>query len=293
MHKSGYINIVGHPNVGKSTLMNALLGEKMSIINAKPQTTRHRILGIYNDEDYQIIFSDSPGIIKKPSYKMQESMNRFAHSSFEDADVLLFMVVKDDKYEDDDHIFDQINRCRGHKILVVNKIDVSNQEEVKAILKVYESQVIFDHVVAISALEGFGVDTLLSYIKEVLPVGLAYYPKDQITDKPERFFVSEIIRESILSLYHQEIPYSCEVVVDTFKEKNDLLSIRAEIIVNRQSQKSILIGSQGKMIKSLGIRSRKGLEEFFQMKIYLDLYVKVKEDWRNDQKMLKNFGYNQ
>ncbi len=297
MHKSGFVNIIGHPNVGKSTLLNRLMKEKMSIITHKPQTTRHRIFGIYNDENHQIVFSDSPGIIKNPAYKMQESMNKFAHSSFEDADVILFMTTPDDEYDEDEKVLKMLANTEAPKFLVINKIDKSNQKEIEQLISYWTSFYKFDMVFPISALENAGIDALFSELKSRLPEGPPYYPKDQISDKSERFFVSEIIRENILKQFKQEIPYSCEVEVESFKhtetEKKKFIAIRAVIYVSRKTQKSILIGKQGSAIKRLGTESRKGIEAFLQKKVFLELFVKVKENWRDDESMLRSFGYEQ
>jgi len=297
MHKSGFVNIIGHPNVGKSTLLNQLMKEKMSIITHKPQTTRHRIFGIYNDDDHQIVFSDTPGLIKKPAYKMQESMNKFAHSSFEDADVLLFMTAPDDEYEEGERVLKMLAETSVPKFLVINKIDKSNQKEVEQLIKYWQSFYEFDMIFPISALENAGVEALFEELKKRLPEGPPFYPKDQISDKSERFFVSEIIRENILKQFKQEIPYSCEVEVESFKhvqtDRKKFVSIRAVIHVSRKSQKSILIGKQGSAIKRLGTESRKGIEKFLHEKVFLELFVKVKENWRDDESMLRSFGYEQ
>lgn len=290
-HKAGYVNIVGHPNVGKSTLLNAMLGERMSIITHKPQTTRHRILAILNDDDHQIVFSDSPGVIEDPSYKMHKSMNSFAMSSFEDADVLLFMTEPNDHYEGDEKILGEIKKLETPKFLVLNKIDISDQSQVQKKLNWWQNLMTFDGLFPISAQEDFGVSHLLDSIKQHIPESPPYFPKDQLSDRSERFFASEIIREKILLIYQQEVPYSCEVVVERFKHKDALLVIEANIFVSRKTQKSILIGHGGKMIKKLGTEARKTLEKFFAKKVFLDLHVKIKENWRDDDRMLKHFGY--
>lgn len=296
-HKSGFVNIIGHPNVGKSTLMNQLLGERMSIITHKPQTTRHRIFGIYNDENHQIVFSDSPGVIKDPAYKMQESMNKFAMSSFEDADLLLFMTTPDDQFEEDERILHLIKETQLPKFLIINKIDLSDQKRITEIMDYWTALSSFDNIFPISALENAGVQGLFNAIKEALPEGPAYYPKDQLSDRPERFFVSEIIRETLLKQFKQEIPYSCEVVVTSFKEtktaKKEFIAIRAEIYTSRKSQKYIIIGNQGSAIKRLGTAARKGIEAFLGQKVFLELFVKVKENWRDDESLLRSFGYEQ
>ncbi|MEE9439193.1 MAG: GTPase Era [Saprospiraceae bacterium] len=296
MHKSGFVNIIGMPNVGKSTLMNALLGEKMSIITSKPQTTRHRILGIYNDDDYQIVFSDSPGIIDDPAYGMQQSMNKFAYSGFEDADIILFELDLFEDYEGDEKVIKLLKETTIPKYLVINKIDLDKDGRLDALKVKWKELIDFDKTFEISALNGTNVESLLSTIKENLNEGPAYYDKDQMSDKNVRFFVSEIIRESILQQYKQEIPYSCEVVVDEYKDslKQDqpFAHIYASIYVSRKTQKSILIGKGGVAIKRLGIESRKKIEDFIDHPIYLELKVKVRENWRDDDRQLKYFGYN-
>jgi len=294
-HYSGFVNIIGKPNVGKSTLMNAFMGEKFSIITNKPQTTRHRIIGLWNDEEYQIVFSDTPGMIESPGYRMQKEMNKFAYSSFEDADVLLFVTEKNDGYDGTEKVFSLLNEVSVPKILVINKIDVTDDDLVAEMEKYYTDLVQFDEVRKISAIEKRGTEELFSTIKTHLPEGPAYYPKDQLTDRPERFFVSEIIRENILELYKEEIPYSCEVEIEEFKESEKrgepFVHIFANIYVSRKSQKSIIIGKGGQSIKQLGIDSRKGIETFLEKRIHLELYVRVKEKWRNDDRSLKSFGY--
>ena len=296
-HKSGFVNIIGRPNVGKSTLMNALVGERMSIITHKPQTPRHRIIGIVSDEDFQIVFSDTPGFITEPAYKMQEAMNRFVFSTFEDADIMIFVTDTIEQYEDDDQVISRLKKINIPLFLVINKIDLLKKpEEVLALIAKWNQRVPFTETIPISALKKNNTDTLLNLILERLPEGPVYYPKDQWTDKPERFFVSEIVREKILQLYKQEVPYSCEVIVEAFKEAKTnigepLVRIRAEIYVARKTQKSILIGKQGTAIKKLGMEARKGIEAFLKKKVFLELFVKVKEDWRNDEKSLKHFGY--
>lgn len=295
-HKSGFVNIIGRPNVGKSTLMNALVGERMSIITNKPQTTRHRIIGIVNGEDYQIVFSDTPGIIKNPAYKMQRSMNSFVEGSFEDGDVMIFMTDPFEKYKDDDPIIEKLKKVKVPLFLVLNKTDASKPEVLIQIVQKWNERIRFAETFPISALNKHNTKQLLKYIAKYLPEGPPFYPKDQLTDKSERFFVSEIIREKILLLYRQEVPYSCEVIVDSFKidpEKPKLVKIGATIFVGRKTQKTIIIGKEGSMIKKLGIEARKDIERFVEKKVYLDLHVKVKEDWRDDEQALKHFGYNQ
>lgn len=296
MHKSGFVNIVGRPNVGKSTLMNALVGEKMSIITSKPQTTRHRILGILSGEDFQIVFSDTPGIIRNPAYKMQEAMNRFAQSAFEDADLMLFVTDVEEKYDADDPVINQLKNFEGPKFLVINKTDLAQPEKVLELIKWWNEQVPFTETLPIAALHKLNTDKLLEQVQAYLPEGPEYYPKDQLTDRPERFFVSEIIREKILELYHQEIPYSTEVAIESFKERQTskgvpLIEIQALIFVSRETQKMILLGKKGSAIKKLGTEARKSLEAWLENKVFLDLHVKVRDKWRDDDRMLKHFGY--
>jgi len=295
-HKSGFVNIIGNPNVGKSTLMNALLGERMSIITNKPQTTRHRIIGIWNDDDYQIVFSDTPGIIHDPHYKMQVSMNHYAFSAFEDADLMIYMTDTVEKPEMTDKLKNKLQKLDAQVYLLINKVDISDQNKVMEIIEFWKNEYSFDKVFPISALEKVGVEHILEEIKEVLPEGEPFYPKDQLTDKSERFFVSEIIREKILLLYHQEIPYSCQVIVEQFKEgearSGKIIRISADIYVSRPTQKSILIGKGGEKIKKLGTEARKDIEAFLEEKVFLELRVKVKENWRDDERTLKYFGYN-
>lgn len=295
-HKSGYVNIVGNPNVGKSTLMNALIDDRLSIISSKPQTTRHRILGIWSDDDVQIVFSDSPGIIEVPRYALQQKMNSYAFSSFEDADVLLFVTDIYEKYTGDEKVVRIMKETSIPKFLVINKIDAVTEEgQLQKIVESWDDKVAFDKIIPISALHKSNIDQIIRMIREVLPVGPEYYPKDQLTDKPERFFVSEIIRESILTQYKQEIPYSCEVVVESFKEGDSrggpIINISAIIYVDRKTQKAIIIGKAGDAIKKLGTTSRLKLEEFFGQKIFLELHVSVKENWRDTDNILKGFGY--
>lgn len=294
-HKSGFVNIIGKPNAGKSTLVNALAGENMSIINSKPQTTRHRIFAIINSDDFQIVLSDTPGLIKKPAYVMQEKMNRFAYSTFEDADV--FLVVTDGGLPSEipETALKRLKESAVPKILIINKADLLSDSEIENSIHEWEKEVDFCKTLLISALHKINTGLVLHHILENLKEGPAWYPKDQITDKPERFFVSEIIRNQILSLYHQEIPYSTEVIVTSFKEdpNKDLVKINAEIIVSRKSQKPIIIGKGGAGIKQLGIESRKEIEAFLERRVYLELFVKVKDNWRDDERLLREFGYNQ
>lgn len=295
-HRSGFVNIIGRPNVGKSTLMNALVGERMSIITNKPQTTRHRIHGLLSGDDFQIVFSDTPGIIDDPRYRMQEAMNRFAFSSFEDADLMLFVTEMGETFEEDAPIFAQLRKLQIPLLVVLNKIDLFSAAEVGEKTDYWEKTLAPTAVVPISALEKINTSQLLQTIKDSLPEGPAYYPKDQLTDRSERFFVSEIIREKILQQYHQEIPYSVEVVVTQFKEGttksgDEIVRIAADIYVSRPTQKSIIIGKGGSSIKKLGTEARKGISAFLDQKIFLELFVKVKDNWRDDERLLKHFGY--
>lgn len=294
-HRSGFVNIIGRPNVGKSTLLNALVGDKMSIVTHKPQTTRHRIFGIVSGEDFQIIFSDTPGIIQNPRYRMQEQMNRFVDGTFEDADLFLFVVNPGEIYESDDQVFEKFKKTNAPVILVINKADLQSQESLLELEKKWAEIYPFTKIMIVSALHKFNTDNLLRLILEIIPEGPAYFPKDQISDKSERFFASEIIREQLFLQYEQEIPYSCEVVIDTFKTEpykgGEMLHIHSTIYVARQTQKSIIIGKGGIKIKSLGTQARKGLETFFEQKVFLELFVKVKENWRDDERSLKHFGY--
>lgn len=295
MHKSGFVNIIGQPNVGKSTLMNALLGEKMSIITSKPQTTRHRILGIYNDDDHQVVFSDSPGLIEDPSYGMHQSMNKFAYSSFEDADILLFVLDLFEDYEGDEKVISLLKKSKVPKYLVINKIDLDKDGKLDALKKKWKPLLQFDKTFEISALKKMGLDELRDAILGALGEGPAYYPKDQLSDKNVRFFVSEIIRETILQQYKQEVPYSCEVIIDEYKEseKNGkpFAHIYGTIFVSRKTQKSIVIGKGGSAIKKLSTESRKKIEAFVEHPIFLQMNVKVRENWRDDERQLKHFGY--
>lgn len=289
-HKAGFVNIIGNPNVGKSTLMNALVGEKLSIITSKAQTTRHRILGIVNNEDYQIVFSDTPGIIK-PAYELQESMMDFVKSAFEDADVLIYMVEVGETVLKNEAFFNKIIQSKIPVILLLNKIDKSSQEEVEAKIEYWKKKVPNSFVYVISALEKFNVDTVFYKIIELLPDAPPFYPKDQLTDKPERFFVNEKIREKILQHYKKEIPYSVEVETESFIEEDNIIKIRSVIMVERDTQKGIIIGHKGSAIKRVGTEARKDLQQFFDKKVFLDLYVKINKNWRSNDRQLKRFGY--
>ncbi|MBC5994746.1 GTPase Era [Pontibacter cellulosilyticus] len=290
-HKAGFVSIVGKPNVGKSTLMNALVGEKLSIITSKAQTTRHRIMGILNGDDFQIVYSDTPGIIK-PQYALHESMMGFVRTSLEDADVILFVTDIYEKHDEDD-VIKRLQHAEVPILLLINKIDQATEEEVNEKVAYWQEVMKPTEILPISALHNFGLDHLFQRLLHYLPVHPAFYPKDELTDKPERFFVSEIIREKILLNYKKEIPYSCEVVVEEFKEEENLIRIRAEISVERRSQKGIVIGNKGEALKKVGTQARVDMEDFFQKKVFLDLYVRVNENWRTDQKLLRRFGYSE
>jgi GTP-binding protein Era len=291
-HKAGFVNIIGNPNVGKSTLMNAFVGERLSIITSKAQTTRHRILGIVNGEDFQVVLSDTPGIIK-PAYQLQASMMDFVKSAFEDADVLLYLVELGERELKDEAFFNKIRAAKIPVLLLINKIDKGNEELLGASLQLWSEKVPNAEVFAISALENFGVEEVFKRIVELLPASPAFYPKDQLTDKPERFFVNEIIREKILIHYKKEIPYSVEIDTEEFFEEETIIRMRSVIMVERDSQKGIIIGHKGSALKRVGVEARKDLEKFFGKQVHLELYVKVNKNWRSDQKQLRRFGYNQ
>jgi len=291
MHKAGFVNIIGNPNVGKSTLMNAFVGERLSIITSKAQTTRHRILGIINTENAQVILSDTPGIIK-PAYQLQNSMMNFVKSAFEDADVLIYMTEIGEKSLNDPAFFKRIIFSKIPVLLLINKIDLSNQKEVNEYLVFWQEKIPNAIVFPISALNNFNIENVFDKIIELVPEAPPYYPKDTLTDKPERFFVNEIIREKILMNYKKEIPYSVEIETEEFLEDDNIIRIRAVIMVERDSQKGIIIGHQGIALKKIGIEARKELEQFFGKKIYLQTYVKVNKEWRNNPTQLKRFGYN-
>jgi len=291
-HKAGFINIIGNPNVGKSTLMNALVGERLSIITSKAQTTRHRILGIVNGDDFQMVFSDTPGIIK-PAYEMQEAMMQFVKSAFEDADVLIYMVEIGEKELKDEAFFNKIIHTNIPVLLLLNKIDKSNQEQLETQVALWQEKVPNAEIIPISALENFNVTTVFNRILELLPVSPPFYPKDALTDKPERFFVNETIREKILLNYDKEIPYAVEVETEEFKEEEDIIRIKALINVERDTQKGIIIGHKGAALKKVGTQAREDLEKFFGKKIFLEIFVKVAKDWRSNQFQLRRLGYNQ
>jgi len=292
MHKAGFVNIIGNPNVGKSTLMNAFIGEKLSIITSKAQTTRHRILGIVNGEDFQVILSDTPGIIK-PAYELQESMMSFVRSAFEDADVLIYMVEIGEKELKDEAFFNKITNSKIPVLLLLNKIDASHQEQMEEQAELWQNKVPNAEFFPISALTGFNVKEVFNRIIELLPESPPFYPKDQLTDKPERFFVNEAIREKILMHYKKEIPYAVEVDTEEFFEEEKIIRIRSIIMVERETQKGIIIGHKGSALKRVGVEARKDLEKFFGKQVHLELYVKVNKNWRSDQRQLKRFGYNQ
>ena len=290
MHKAGFVNIVGNPNVGKSTLMNRLVGEKISIITSKSQTTRHRIKGIVNTDDYQIVFSDTPGVVK-PSYKMQEYMLEFSKSALADADIILYVTDVVENIEKNLDFIDKVNKSDIPVLLVINKIDLTTQEKLEALFDKWKSLIPRAEIFPLSATENFNVDNLYKRIVELLPEGEPFFPKDELTDLPSRFFVNEIIREKILQYYDKEVPYSVEVEVEEFKEDDKRINIMAVIYVERSSQKGIIIGSQGEALKKVGTQARLDIEAFFGKKVFLNLYVKVLKDWRNKDSELKNFGY--
>ncbi len=290
MHKAGFVNIVGNPNVGKSTLMNALVGERISIATFKAQTTRHRIMGIYNTDDMQIVFSDTPGVLK-PVYKLQESMLNFSTSALADADVLLYVtdvVEPADKHSD---FVEKVSKMEVPVLLLINKIDLTNQEKLVSIVEEWSALLPKAEVIPISAKSKFNVDYVMKRVKDLLPDSPPYFDKDQWTDKPARFFVTEIIREKILLYYDKEIPYSVEVVMEQFKEDEHKILIHAVIYVERESQKGIIIGRQGRALKKVASEARRDLERFFGKSIYLETFVKVDKDWRSSDKELRNFGY--
>jgi len=290
MHKSGFVNIVGNPNVGKSTLMNALVGERISIITSKAQTTRHRILGIVNGDDFQIVYSDTPGVLK-PNYRLQESMLHFSRSALSDADVLLYVTDVFDTYEKNADFVEMVNENSAALLLIINKIDLIDEERLIALVDKWKELTPRAEIFPVSAIEKFNIEPLFKRIKELLPESPAFFDKDQLTDKSERFFVTEIIREKILLNYEKEIPYSVEVEVEQFKEEGNLLRINAVIYAERDSQKGILIGHGGKSLKKVGTEARIDLEAFFEKKVFLELFVKVEKDWRNKDTKLKGFGY--
>lgn len=289
-HKAGFVNIIGNPNVGKSTLMNALVGERLSIITSKAQTTRHRIMGIVNGENYQIVYSDTPGILK-PNYKLQESMMAFVDTAIGDADIILYVTDVVETAAKNAEYIDKLSRIDVPVLIVINKIDKSSQEQVTALMEQWHSFVPAAQIIPVSALEKFNLESLFDRIVELLPESEPWFDKEQLTDKSMRFFASEIIREKILLNYNKEIPYCTEVVVEEFKESEEQYHIRAIINVMRDSQKGIIIGNKGSALKRVGTQARLDMEQFFERKVYLELYVKVAPDWREDKRKLKQFGY--
>ncbi|MBM3169473.1 MAG: GTPase Era [Bacteroidetes bacterium] len=289
-HKAGFVNIIGKPNVGKSTLMNILVGERLSIVSSKAQTTRHRILGLIHSEDYQIVFSDTPGMLQ-PKYELHKSMMSFVRISLEDADLIVFVT---DLFETDDEIeeiIQKINASDTPVILVINKIDLAKEGQLEEVTNYWTSRIQTQTVIPVSALERFNTEKILQEILERLPIHPPYYDKEELTDRPERFFASEIIREKIFTNYKKEIPYSTEVGIEDFHEDAQLIKIRATLFVERNSQKGILIGEKGKMLKKVGIEARADLEKFFGKKVFLETFVKVEQDWRKNKTLLKKFGY--
>jgi GTP-binding protein Era len=291
-HRSGFVNIIGNPNVGKSTLMNAWVGEKLSIITSKAQTTRHRILGIVNGDDFQVILSDTPGIIK-PAYQLQNAMMQFVSTAFEDADVLVYMVEIGEKALKDEGYFNKIAHSEVPVLLLLNKIDQADQQKLEEQVAYWQEQLPKAEIHPISALTVFNVKEVFDRILELLPEAPPYYPKDQLTDKPERFFVNEAIREKILKFYQKEIPYAVEIDTEEFVEDEKIIRMRAVVMVERETQKGIIIGHRGAALKRVGVAARKDLERFFGKQVHLELYVKVNPDWRSNQRQLKRFGYDQ
>ncbi|PKP34822.1 MAG: GTPase Era [Bacteroidetes bacterium HGW-Bacteroidetes-15] len=289
-HKSGFVNIIGNPNVGKSTLMNALVGERLSIITSKAQTTRHRIMGIVNGEDFQIVYSDTPGVLK-PAYKLQESMMRFVMSALEDADVILYITDTQETPNKNEEFLETLRKQKVPIILVINKVDLSNQGKLEGIVEEWHQLLPTATIIPASALHKFNLDIIMSNILKHLPESPEFFPKDTLTDRTLRFFASEIIREKVLTTYQKEIPYSVEVVIEEYIEGDTLDKIRALIFVSRESQKGIIIGHQGKMLKKVGIESRLELEKFLEKKVFLEMFVKVDPNWRDDESKLKRFGY--
>ena len=290
MHKSGFVNIIGNPNVGKSTLMNALVGEKLSIITSKAQTTRHRIMGIVSSEDFQIVYSDTPGILK-PSYKLQESMMKFVTGAVADADVILYVTDTVERGERSAEIIDRIRQSGVPAIVVINKIDLTTPEALEALVDKWQGELPEARIVPASAKENFNIEGLFKTILDLLPEGPAFYPKDTLTDKTLRFFASEIIREKIIRFYDKELPYFCEIEIESYKEEPAIDRIAATIYVARDSQKGILIGHKGEKLKRVGQAAREDMEQFLGKKVFLQLFVKVNDDWRNNERQLRRFGY--
>ncbi len=289
-HRSGFVNIVGNPNVGKSTLMNLLVGEKLSVITPKAQTTRHRIIGIVNKPDYQIVYTDTPGVLR-PNYKLQEQMLSFSLSALADADVLLYVTDVVEKIDKNDEFLAKVQKLDIPVLLLINKIDLSNQEQLEGLVERWKELLPQAEIYPISAINKFSIDMIQKSVLELLPQSPPYFEKDALTDKPARFFVNEIIREKALLIYQKEVPYSIEVLVEEFKEEADIIRIRAIIMVERDTQKGIVIGHKGESLKRLGTMARKDIELFFEKKVFLQLYVKVEKDWRNRDNLLRAFGY--
>ena len=289
-HRSGFVNILGNPNVGKSTIMNALVGEKLSIVTSKAQTTRHRIMGIVNGDDFQIVYSDTPGILQ-PRYKLQEAMMAFVHTALQDADIILYVTDVTEKPLSEKNYLEKIKTSGIPVIVVINKIDLSNQNDLDLLAEIWKKVFPYSTIIPVSALKKFNLDTLLRAIISYLPESPPYFPKDQLTDKYERFFASEILREKILIHYKKEIPYSVEIEIESFVEETGLIRIRSLIHVERESQKGIIIGHKGAMLKLVGTEARKSMEDFFGKKVFLELYVKVTKEWREKPVMLRRFGY--
>ena len=290
MHKAGFVNIMGYPNVGKSTLMNALVGEKLSIITSKAQTTRHRIMGIVNGDNFQIIYSDTPGIVRRPAYKMHEYMNKFVESALIDADIILLMTETGMQFEENE-IIDKIIKSNTPVLLLINKVDLSEQERINQEMTYWKEKIPAADIIPVSALHKFNVEKVFDKILELLPANPPYFPKDELTDKSMRFFVSEIIREKIFVNYKKEIPYSVEVAVESYKEEDNIVRIYAYIYVIRESQKAIILGHRGERIKRVGMQAREDIEQFIDKKVFLELRVKVNKDWRDSDKLLNRFGY--
>lgn len=291
-HKSGYVSIVGNPNVGKSTLVNKLIGRDLTITTPKAQTTRHRILGLINGENYQLVLSDTPGIID-PAYEMQNSMMNFVKESLVDADVLIYMIAIDGDQTRDEKLLDKIKKIKIPLLVLINKIDSSNQKDLESAVSYWSSVFSSAKIIPISALTGFFVEELLQIIIELLPESPAYFPKDQLSDKSERFFVNEAIRKSILQIYDKEVPYAVEVITESFKEEEKIIRIQSVIFVERDTQKGIIIGHKGEQLKRVGTSARKDIQTFFGKKVHLELFVKVEKNWRSNPKQLKRFGYRQ
>lgn len=291
-HKSGYVSIVGNPNVGKSTLVNKLIGRDLTITTPKAQTTRHRILGLINGENYQLVLSDTPGIID-PAYEMQNSMMNFVKESLVDADVLIYMIAIDEDQTKDEKLLDKIKKIKIPLLVLINKIDSSNQKDLESAVSYWSSVFPSAKIIPISALTGFFVEELLQIIIELLPESPAYFPKDQLSDKSERFFVNEAIRKSILHIYDKEVPYAVEVITESFKEEEKIIRIQSVIFVERDTQKGIIIGHKGVQLKRVGTSARKDIQTFFGKKVHLELFVKVEKNWRSNPKQLKRFGYRQ